>query len=183
AYARLVVDAGAADAPFGKEGVAHTVGASEVYADSVVFGERSLSIRIDDLIASVSTELRFPGYGLTDEQKKYLIARLSQPRVVERDAYDTDILLALYGEGHPYARSPISAAGVKHLAQDSVEDWARKQITPKNSTLVVVGAFDPALLERYIAYNTEHVPAGSRTRDVKTPPRTTSGFVVGITAK
>lgn len=183
AYAQLVVDAGAADAPFGREGVADTVGASEVNADSLVFGERSLSIRVDDLIASVSSELRFPGYGLSDEQKKYLIARLSQPRVVERDAYDTDVLLALYGEGHPYARSPISAAGVKHLSQDSVEDWARSHITPKNSTLVLVGAFDPELAKRHIAYNTEHVSAGSRTRDVNTPPRTTPGFIVGTTAK
>ncbi|MDB4956508.1 MAG: peptidase domain protein [Myxococcales bacterium] len=183
AYARLVVDAGAADAPFGKEGVAYTVGASDVYADSMVFGERSLSIRVDDLIASVSSELRLPGYGLTDEQKKYLIARLSQPRVVERDAYDTEIRLALYGEGHAYARSSMSAAGVKHLSQDVVEDWARSQITPNNSTLVIVGAFDPALIKRHIAFNTDQVSAGSHTRDVKTPPRTSPGFVVGVTAK
>lgn len=181
--ARLVVDAGAAAAPFGKEGVAHTVGASEVYADSMVFAERNLSIRVDDLVAAVSSELRLPGYGLDDDQKKYLIARLSQARVVERDAYDTDILLALYGEGHPYARSSISAAGVKHLSQDSVEDWARSHITPKNSTLVIAGAFDVALIKRHIAYNTDQVAAGSRTRDVKTAPRTTPGFVVGVTAK
>ena len=44
---------------------------SDVYTDALVFGERSLSIRIDDLIASVSRELRFPGYGLSDDQKKY----------------------------------------------------------------------------------------------------------------
>ncbi len=183
AYARLVVAAGAADAPFGKEGVAHTVGATEVYANTMVFDERSLSIRVDDLITSVSLELRRPGYGLDEDQKKYLIARLSEPRVVERDAYDTDVLLALYGEGHPYARSSLSAAGIKHLSQDSVEDWARSHITPRNSTLVVVGAFDPALVKRHIAYNTDQVSEGSRTRAAATPPRTTPGFVVGTTAK
>ncbi len=97
AYARLVVDAGAADAPFGAEGVPYTVGADEVYPDALVFDDRRLAIRVDDLVASVSSELRLPGYGLSDDQKKYLVARLSQPRVIERDTYDTDVLLALYG--------------------------------------------------------------------------------------
>ena len=182
-YARLIVDAGEAAAPFGKEGVAETVGASSVYQDAMVFAERNLSTRIDDLISSVSTELRLPGYGLSDDAKKYLIARLSQPRVVERDAYDTDILLALYGEGHPYARSSLSAAGVKHLSHDSVEDWARSHLTPKNSTLVLVGPFNPALATRYVTYTTGQVAAGSATREVKTPPRTTPGFIVGTTTK
>lgn len=182
AVARLVVDAGNADAPFGKEGVAQTVGASSVSSDAMVFGERSLSIRVDDLIASVSSELRVPGYGLADDQRKYLVARLSAPRVVERDRYDTEILLALYGEGHPYARSAISAMGISHLSEDSVEDWARSHITPKNSTLVLAGTFDPALMKRHIAYNTDQVSAGSRTRDVKTPPRTSPGFIVGISS-
>jgi zinc protease len=180
---KLVVDAGAANAPFGKEGVADVVGAQEVYADAMVFAQRSLAIRVDDLIRSVSIELRFPGYGLSDDQKKYLVARLSQPRVIERDAYDTDILLALYGEGHPYARTDISAAGVNHLSQDTVEDWARGHITPASSTLVVVGPFDQDLIKRHIAYNTDQVSQGSRTRDIETPPRTTPGFVVGTTKK
>ncbi len=181
--ARLVVDAGSSDAPFGKEGVAETVGASTVVMDSMVFGQRSLSIRVDDLIATVSTELRRPGYGLDDDERKYLIARLSAPRVVERDRYVTEVLLALYGEGHPYARSAISAAGINHLSQDSVEDWARSHITPKNSTLVLAGTFDHELIKRHIAYNTDQVAAGTRTRDASAPPRTTPGFIVGTSAK
>jgi zinc protease len=182
-HAQLVVDAGAADAPFGREGVAHMVGASSVYADSIVFEDQMLSTRVDDLIAAVSSELRFPGYGLSDEQKKYRIARLSHPRVIERKAYETDLLIALYGEGHPYARNSISAAGVSQLSHDSVEEWARRHMKAKNSTLVVVGDTHPALVKRHIAYNTDQVSTGSHTRDVKTPPRTTPGFVLGTIAK
>jgi predicted Zn-dependent peptidase len=181
--ARLIVDAGAADAPFGKEGVSHVIGADEVHADALEFTNRSLGIRMDDLVRSVASELRSPGYGLSDEAKKYLVARLSTPRVIERTAYETDVLLALYGEGHPYARSSISASGVKQLSQDSVEAWARAHITPKNSTLVIAGHFDPALVRSHVAYNSGHVASGSRTRDLKTPPRTTPGFLVGTTAK
>ena len=183
AYARLVVDAGDAAVPFGKEGATYTVGATDVHPDTMVFEHARLSIRVDELIASASLELRRPGYGLDEDEQKYLVARLSRPRVVERDSYNANVLLALYGEGHPYARSSLTAAGVKHLSHDFVEEWARREIAPKNSTLVVVGAFDPALIKQHIAYNTDQVSAGSRARDVTTPPRTTPGFVVGTTAK
>ncbi len=182
-YSRLVVDAGSSDDPFGKEGVSQVMGASDVYADSMVFADRNLSIRVDDLIRTVSSELRLPGYGLSDEGKKYLVARLDQQRVKERAAYEANILVALYGEGHPYARNSISAAGVKHLSQDSVESWARSHIVPKNSTLILAGAFDPALIKRHIAYNSDQVPGGSHTRDSETEPRTTPTFLFGATTK
>lgn len=181
-HARLVVDAGSSDDPFGREGVSQTVGASEIYADSMVFGDRNLAIRSDDLIRSVSSELRLPGYGLSDNGKAYLVARLEQRRIKERAAYEAEIHVALYGQGHPYARNSISAEGVKHLSHDSVRDWARGHITPRNSTLVIAGAFDPGLIKRHIAYNTDQVSSGTHTRDVKTEPRTTPSFLFGTTA-
>ena len=182
-YSRLVVDAGSSDDPFGKEGVSHVMGASDVYADSMVFEDRNLANRVDDLIRSVCSELRLPGYGLSDEDKKYLVARLEQERVKERASYEADLLIALYGEGHPYARNSISAEGVKHLSQDSVQSWARGHIVPKNATLIVAGAFDPALIKRHIAYNSDQVSAGSHTRDVTTEPRTTPTFLFGAAKK
>jgi predicted Zn-dependent peptidase len=48
---------------------------------------------------------------------------------------------------------------------------------------VIAGEFDPALIKRFIAYNTDQVAAGTRTRDVKTLSRTTPGFVVGVATK
>ncbi len=182
-HARLVVDAGSSDDPFGKEGVSHTVGASEVYADSMVFDDRNLANRVDDLIRSVSSELRIPGYGLSDEGKAYIVARLEKARVQERAAYEAAMRVALYGEGHPYARNSITAEGVKHLSNDSVRDWARGHITPNNSTLIIAGAFDPALIKRHIAYHTDQVSSGTHTPDVKADPRTTPSFLVGTTAK
>jgi len=180
---RLVIDAGASDDPFGREGAANLVGASDVYPDSLVFERRDLSIRVDELLVAISSELRSPGYGLSDEARKYMVARLEQERVKERAAYTADKLVALYGEGHPYARNEISAEGVKHLSQDSVEAWAREQIVPKNATLILTGTFDPVLVKKHIAYSYAHVAAGTRTRDVSTAPRTTPLFIVGETTK
>jgi zinc protease len=182
-HARLVVDAGSSDDPFGKEGVSQMMGAALVNADNMVFTSRNLSIRVDDLVGSISLELRRPGYGLTEEQKKYTVARLEPQRVRERAAYDADILAALYGEGHPYARNSITTEGVKHLSQDSVESWARSQIVPKNSTLVIAGQFDVELVKKHIAYHTDQVAAGSHTRDVSLDPRTTRSFINGTATK
>lgn len=182
-HARLVVDAGSSDDPFGKEGVARVVGASDVFADSMVFDDRTLANRVDDLVRSVCSELRLPGYGLDDDEKKYLVARLEQERVKERAAYEADVLRALYGEGHPYARNAITALGVKHLSQDSVQSWARGHIVPKNATLIIAGSFDPALIKRHIAYASDQVSEGSHTRDVTTEPQTTPGFLFGVVNK
>ncbi len=180
---RLVVDAGTIDDPFGGEGVSNLVGASSVYSDAMVFDDRSLANRVDDLVGSLARELRRPGYGLSDESRDYLRARLDAPRVRERAAYELDVLLALYGEGHPYARNAMTIRGVTNLSHDLVQDWARRYLTPRNTTLVIAGAFDPALVKQHIAYAVEHVAPGTRTRDVKVEPRTTPGFIVGTTSK
>jgi len=180
---RLVVDAGAIDDPFGAEGVSQLVGASSVFADTMVFDDRSLANRVDDLVRTVASELRLPGYGLEDEQRDYLLARLDRPRVRERAAYELDVLVALYGEGHPYARNAMTIGGVMSLSNDSVQEWARRYITPRNTTLVFAGAFDAALVRKHVAYAVDHVAAGSRTRDIKVDPRTTPAFIAGTTDK
>ncbi|MBA3455421.1 MAG: insulinase family protein [Deltaproteobacteria bacterium] len=180
---RLVVDAGALDDPFGAEGVSQLVGASSVFSDAMVFDERSLANRVDELVRSVASELRLPGYGLSDEERDYLRARLDGPRVRERAAYELDVLVALYGEGHPYARNAMTIGGVTALSHDSVQEWARRYITPRNTTLVIAGAFDPELVKKHVAYNVEHVAPGSRMRDIKVEPRTTPQFIAGTTSK
>lgn len=180
---RLVVDAGDVDIPFGAEGLAHLVGATTVYPDAMVFDDRSLANRVDDLVRSLASEVRLPGYGLSDETRDYLVARLDQQRVRERAAYELDLLVALYGEGHPYARNAITAVGVTNLSHDSVESWARRAIVPRNSTLILAGHFDPALIKRHIAYSLAHVSDGERTRDIKTEPRSTPSFIAGTATK
>lgn len=180
-HSKLVVDAGTIDDPFGAEGVSHLVGASRTYADGMVFDDRSLASRVDDLVGSSSLELRRPGYGLSDEERDYLLARLDRPRVRERAEYELDVLVALYGEGHPYARNSMTVGSVTSLSHDSVQGWAKRYITPRNVTLVLAGAFDSALVKRHVAYSVAHIAAGSRTRDVSVEPRTSPAFIGGTT--
>lgn len=162
-HGALVVHAGAAQDPAGAEGVAHLVGASDVNADDLVFSGRSLAIRVDDLVRSLGWELRGPGYGLSDETKNYLKARLRAKSTADRVSYERDLLAAIYGEGHPYARVSMTAESVDKLHRDLVMDWARDHIVPANSVLILAGQFDDALIKEHVAYNVAHVSSGKRT--------------------
>ncbi|HUS32331.1 MAG TPA: insulinase family protein, partial [Kofleriaceae bacterium] len=183
--ARLVVDSGSAHDPAGKEGIAELVGAGEVYPDSLVFSTRDLSIFVDDVVARTVAELRLPGYGLSDEAKKYIKARLSAPRAEERREYERKMLVEVYGDGHPYARSPMSPKSIDKLHHDLVNDWARSHLVPKNSTLIVAGQFDPELVKKHIAYDVGHVSGGKDSDDifVAHTKSIAEGFVMGEATK
>ena len=182
--ARLLVDSGSAHNPVGDEGIADLVGASRVEPDSMIFEARDLAISVDSTVANVAGELVYPGYGLSDEEKAYLKARLAEPSAKQRRAYERDLLVALYGKGHPYARSDISEESLAKLHTDLVNGWARRHIVPKNATLVIAGEFDPELVKQHIAYRAAHISGGSHAPDiaVDTTPVITH-VVTGYTAK
>ncbi len=182
-HARLVVASGTAHDPVGKEGASSTVGATYVFPDALVFNNRNLAIRIDEMIRSIASELRVPGYDLSDEDKQYLQARLKDPRAKERSDYEHELLVALYGAQHPYARPGMTPSSVSQLSQDVVMHWARTQIVPKNATLVIAGRFDPKLIKRHIAYNTDHIAGGSHAKPPGATPITKRSWIVGTTAK
>lgn len=165
--ARLVIDSGSAHDPVGDEGIADLIGASRVGPDSLIFEARDLSISVDRTVASLAGELVYPGYGLSDEEKAYLKARLAEPSAKQRRAYEKDLLVAVYGKGHPYARSDISEESLAKLHTDLVNDWARSHVVPKNATLVIAGEFDANLVKQHIAYRAAHLSGGSNSADIK----------------
>ena len=52
------------------------------------------------------------------------------------------------------------------ITQDAVMSWARSTIVPANSALVIAGKFDPALVKKHIAYNTDQISAGSHAAPI-----------------
>ncbi|HSD90140.1 MAG TPA: insulinase family protein [Kofleriaceae bacterium] len=181
---RLVIDSGSAHDPVGKEGIAELVGASDVEPDTLTFEERDLSIAVDTLVVRLASELRLPGYGLSDEAKAYIKARLKQPRAAERRNYERDLLVEVYGDSHPYARSAMSEQSIDQLHHDLVNDWARSHIVPKNATLVIAGQFDPELVKKHIAYDVDQVSSGGDSPDVEdTPHSPLARYVIGTAAK
>ena len=182
-HGRLVIDSGSANAPDGQEGVADLVGASDVYPDALVFSEASLSARVDQLVESLTWELRSPGYELTDETKKFLRGRLKMKRARVRSGYVRDLMTAVYGAGHPYARPEMTEDSIDRISRDSVMDWARSQIVPSNAVLILTGRFSTGLMESYAKYYAEQVASGGASHDVHAVPTPTRSFVPGYEDK
>lgn len=187
-YGRLIVHAGSVDEPRGLDGLSGLVGASDALTDHLVFERRELSTRVDDLIGGLAAELRAPGYGFSDEDKAYLKGRLVQQRARERAGFHRDLMRALYGAEHPYARGTMTEGTLAPITHDTVQDWARRYVVPRNATLVIAGKFDPALVKKHIRYHAEHVSGGDvaadrRGRELIDPPAPSARVVRGVTAK
>ncbi len=182
-HGRLVIDSGAAHDAVGKEGTSRLVGANDVNPDTMVFGDRQLGTRVDNLVENLAFELRSPGYELSDDGKKFLHGRLKQARAKERMTYGRDKLLALYGEGHPYARAAMTEDSLDHIDRDHVKSWARGHMVAKNSTLIIAGQFDPALVKQHVAYNADQVSSGTDSRTLDAQARPQQKWVTGIAAK
>ncbi len=180
-HGRLVVGAGTALDPAGAEGVASVEGASEVYEDHIVYSDRQLSTRVDELVDNLTLELRFPGYALSDSQKSYLKARLRERHVKERLGFDRDLAAALYGAGHPYARVGMTEASVDKIHRDMTVGWARRYVVPANSTLIITGHFDPELVKKYIAHDVGHVASGDAAGAVGASVASPKRYVSGTT--
>jgi zinc protease len=178
-HARLVIDSGWAHDPANNEGVATLVGASDVYADSLVFTRRELAANVDEMIVALGLELRSPGYELDDDDKGYMKGRLRARGAAERAKYERELADAVYGD-HPYARGSMTEASLDAIHRDLVMDWARETIVPRNAVLVVAGKLDADLVKRHIAYNTEHVSGGKDSADVDAIPHARGIRVSGV---
>lgn len=61
---------------------------------------------------------------------------------------------------------------------------APDHVVAKNSTLIITGKFDPALIKRHIAYNVDQVSAGSDSADIEVSTASAiPRYVVGVAAK
>ena len=182
-HGRLVVDSGHAHDPMGREGLAALSGASTVLDDSMEFDGRELATQVDVLVQSVAGNLGTAGLELDDTELARTRKQLERPGVAEAVTYEQDLLIALYGAGHPYARLSMTAASTSRITRDVAVAWSRKHVVPANSTLVISGQFDPALVKKHITYRTDQEARGSDSPDIQTPVQGRAGFVRGMVAK
>jgi len=183
-HGRLVIAAGSAHDPRGREGIAALVGASEVDDDALVFADRELATRVDELVENLAFELRLPGREVNDDHRTFLAGRLRKKRATERRTYARDLMTAIYGASHPYAHDQMTEASIGQIHRDLVMDWARDHVVASNATLVITGQFDADLVKKHVAYNADQVKAGQHTPPIE--PATEieeERRVPGITAK
>ena len=73
------------------------------------------------------------------------------PRFRQEAELERQQLTALYGADHPYARTGVIAPdALDRVHLDAVNQFRRTHYTAGNATLIVVGDFEPAAIERQI---------------------------------
>ncbi|HEY1554039.1 MAG TPA: insulinase family protein [Kofleriaceae bacterium] len=184
-HGRLVIAAGNAQDPVGAEGVADLAGADTVTADSLTFSDVTMTPDVDRLVRTLAAELRSPGYGLSDSGKAYLKVELQKKGAREAVAYRKQLLTAVYGAGHPYARPGMTEDSVDNLHHDLVIGWARDHVVPSNAVLIVTGDFDVDVVEKHIAYDAGPASSGDRSNPVELAPHGLAGpqYVRGVQSK
>jgi len=182
-HGELVIHSGSAHDPAGAEGVSQLVGASDVGADSMVFSDRDLSTRVDEMIHRLTIELREPGYEVTDDHKKLLRGLLHRRRAQEVSAYTRALDEAVYGAGHPYARPIMTETSIDRIHTDLVLGWARTHIVPKNATLIITGSFDAEIVKKQIAFYVDQTAGGHDPSDIASPHVPAAKFIGGELAK
>jgi predicted Zn-dependent peptidase len=157
-HARLIVAAGLSDAPVGRVGAALAAASSGLVGhDATVFSSRKLAPEVHLVLERLSRRLRFHRVEDFDDAREEMLRQLRRPRAAERTRYERALRAATFGADHPYARDMLTESEVRGLDGDAVADFQRSHYTAGNTTVVLTGQFDPALVREHLAYQFGHL--------------------------
>ncbi len=103
----------------------------------------------------------------------------------ENSEYSRQLLSALYGADHPYAKTGILTPDlVSKLSQDRLDSFRRSNYVAANATLVVAGDFDAAIAEKKIRGIFGNWSKGTASKPVSNQLYQRSGpSFIGVIAK
>jgi predicted Zn-dependent peptidase len=133
------------------------------------------------LFADVILRPSFPEAELERIRRERLTAIIQQQDSPQRVA-DVAFARVVFGEGHPYGRQQIgTAATVSSVSREDIQNYYRAHYRPNNSTLIIVGDFKPADMEKRLGslFGVWERGEVQRPTFVHPPPRTgTSIYIV-----
>ena len=132
------------------------------------------------LVFRAAWPLHFQRPKLSEATKKAVSAQLRRTLAEPRVRYELDLLRAVYGAGHPYARPSMTEASLAALDGDRLTAWRREHAVTRNATLILTGDVDRGEVDRALATMADRLSAGRDSVAVGQKPATTAGFVVGV---
>jgi zinc protease len=177
--AALVVDSGTAHEPPGREGVAALQGADADFDDHLVWVGTDFGHEAQWLVSTVSAPVHNRNVALSARTKKILRARLRRSLAEPRRRYELDLLRALYGPNHPYARSSLTERSLAAIDADALVAWRREHAVTSNATLILAGDVDGEAVDEQLERLADDFTAGRDSPDVTARPITAAGFVLG----
>ncbi len=166
----------------------------DVGTDQTVFEVRGLSSHLDAMIAGLAS-LVIDGEYRDDVMERRLRDRSKDRKKKEspglrrlrrwvdvRIRFERELLAAIYGPTHPYARVRELDSTYHGITADDVEALRRERFTARNAVLVVTGQFDPDLVREHIDHWFDDMPTGRPARRLRPPasPRRPPGGVIAV---
>lgn len=156
----------------------------EVGQDHTVFTARGLSIYQEVLIKGLERQLKVGLYSQEgiENYRKYFAFAAKRAEWQASQRFRDELGRALYGEGHPYARSgDPTAQTISALGQDAAAAWRDAHFSAKNATILVAGRFNAADVEATIRENFGDWSAGRTDAPVTAfAAKRTSPVVIGV---
>lgn len=124
---------------------------TDVGVDRTTFSVQGMDSHIDVLLAGLRRWVR-DGTFDEDSAKLVLSMRRAAKRMDDEGVLTDTWRAALFGADHPYVRAGLVRHASSTLTLDDAAAFRRFHYTPKNSTLVIAGRFDPTLAEKWIRF-------------------------------
>ena len=119
--------------------------------DSMACFTSGINIYLDVMLKGLERQVKAGTYSQTsvEDYQKQIREAFKLKSTQEETEYVRQVVNALYGEGHPYAKTSVEtpdAAG--KLSKSALDDYRSGHYTAGNATLVIVGNFEAAYAEK-----------------------------------
>lgn len=121
--------------------------------DAMICGTKGINIYLDVMVKGFERMVKAGGYsqeGIERWQKR-VKENWKLHSTQEESEYVRQVMAALYGPEHPYAKTAVATPDVAgKVHKDSLDDFRDKHFRAGNATLILVGAFDPVKAEKLV---------------------------------
>jgi len=133
---------------FAKTGINVRCGTTD---DAMLCATSGINIYLDVMLKGLERKIKAGTYSqesIEDYQKR--VKESFKLKSTQEDTeYIRQVVNALYGENHPYAKTALETPdAVKKLSKDALDSFRGSHYTAGNATLVVVGNFEAAYAEK-----------------------------------
>jgi zinc protease len=155
--------------------------------DSMVCGTSGINIYLDVMVKGFERMMKAGVYSqeAIERWQKRTKESWKLPSTQETNEYIRQVVTALYGPDHAYAKTAILTPEVAgKIGKDALDSFRDKHYRAGNATLILVGSFDPAKAEKMVRSVFGDMGKGTVDKPVDAKPADRTGPVfVGVKKK
>ncbi len=176
-FLQLPMDAEA----FSKTGINVSCGTND---DAMICATHGINIYLDVMLKGLERKIKAGTYSqeAVEDYQKNIAQSFKLKSTQEETEYIRQVVNALYGENHPYAKTAVAMPEYANkLGKDTLDSFRDSHDTAGNAVLVIVGNFDPKDAKKLVSDTFGGWSKGTIAQPVdKTPVARTGPINVGV---